>query len=228
MIAVSDVQSHCDRILDRVEEVVVGKRDVLELVFIGILADGHVLLEDLPGVAKTLIARSFAQATGIPFARVQFTPDLMPSDITGSSMFDQRTASSTSDRVPCSRPAAGRRDQPRAPKTQAALLEAMQERQVTPRERPTGSSGPSWCSPRRTRSSTRGPTRCPRRSSTGSSCASPSATRRGTTSGRCSTAVASGDPSGLTPAVDRDTVVEMQTAIEDVHVAEPVPTSSTS
>ena len=73
------------RVLDEVERAVVGKRDALELVLLGLLADGHVLLDDYPGLAKTLIARSFARVTSLGFARVQFTPDLMPSDVTGSS-----------------------------------------------------------------------------------------------------------------------------------------------
>src|SRR3954447_1132314 len=91
MLAVSDVSDHCGRILDEVERAVVGKREALELVLIGFLADGHVLLEDFPGLAKTLIARSFAQVCDMEVARVQFTPDLMPSDVTGSAIFNQRT-----------------------------------------------------------------------------------------------------------------------------------------
>src|SRR5215212_1825218 len=85
------VASLSERILDEVERAVIGKRDVLELVLMGFLADGHVLLEDYPGLAKTLIARSFAQVTDLNFARIHFTPDLMPSDVTGSSIFNQRT-----------------------------------------------------------------------------------------------------------------------------------------
>src|SRR4029453_19009276 len=82
-------------VLDEVERAVVGKRDVLELVLMGFLADGHVLLDDLPGVAKTLMARSFAAATGLSFRRIQFTPDLLPSDITGATLLDQRTQTFT-------------------------------------------------------------------------------------------------------------------------------------
>src|SRR5690606_1616425 len=72
------------RILDEVERAVVGKRQVLELVLAGLLADGHVLLDDVPGVAKTLMARSFARAAGLQFSRLQFTPDVLPADITGT------------------------------------------------------------------------------------------------------------------------------------------------
>ena len=80
------------RVLDEVEKAVVGKRDALELLMLGLLADGHVLIEDYPGLAKTLMARSFARATSLDFSRIQFTPDLMPSDVTGSSVFNQREA----------------------------------------------------------------------------------------------------------------------------------------
>src|SRR5512133_1255818 len=120
------------RLLDEVERAVVGKRDALELVLLGLLADGHVLLDDYPGLAKTLIARSFARVTSLGFARVQFTPDLMPSGVTGSSVYSQRLGDFEL------RPGAvlpnlllGDEINRSPPKTQAALLEAMQERQVT-------------------------------------------------------------------------------------------------
>src|SRR5687768_14810301 len=89
-ITVDDVSTHATRVLDEVERSVIGKREALELVLLGFLADGHVLLEDYPGLAKTLIARSFAQVADMEFARIQFTPDLMPGDVTGSSVFNQR------------------------------------------------------------------------------------------------------------------------------------------
>src|SRR2546422_11605059 len=79
-----------NRLLDEVERAVVGKRDALELLLLGLLADGHVLIEDFPGLAKTLMARSFAQGTSLEFSHIQFTPDLMPSDVTGSSVFHPR------------------------------------------------------------------------------------------------------------------------------------------
>ena len=137
------VRTTCEAVLDEIERAVVGKREPLQLVLLGLLADGHVLLEDYPGLAKTLTARSFAQVTEMRFSRVQFTPDLMPSDVTGSSIWNQRDTdfefrpgavfsnlllADEINRAP--------------PKTQAALLEAMQERQVTtdgvtrPLERP--------------------------------------------------------------------------------------------
>jgi MoxR-like ATPase len=121
-----------ERILDEVERAVVGKRDVLELVFMGFLADGHVLLEDYPGLAKTLLARSFAQVTDLEFARIQFTPDLMPSDVTGSSIYNQRTGDFEFRPGPIfANLLLGDEINRAPPKTQAALLEAMQERQVT-------------------------------------------------------------------------------------------------
>ena len=119
-------------ILDEVERAVVGKRTALELILLAVLCDGHVLLEDYPGLAKTLIARSFADATSLRFSRIQFTPDLMPSDVTGSSIFDQRSAEFTFLHGPIFTNLLLADEINRAPpKTQAALLEAMQERQVT-------------------------------------------------------------------------------------------------
>jgi MoxR-like ATPase len=127
-----DVAAACEQILDEVERAIVGKREVLELVLLGLLADGHVLLEDVPGLAKTLIARSFAQATSLSFSRIQFTPDLMPSDVTGSSIFNQRTADFEFRPGPIFANLVLADEINRAPpKTQAALLEAMQEGQVT-------------------------------------------------------------------------------------------------
>ena len=121
-----------DEVLDRVGQAVVGKRQPLRLVLAGILARGHVLLEDVPGVGKTLTARSFAQALGLGFRRVQFTPDLLPSDVTGSYVYDQRTSEFVFRPGPIFTGLLLADEINRTPpKTQAALLEAMQERQVT-------------------------------------------------------------------------------------------------
>jgi MoxR-like ATPase len=120
------------RALDEVERAIVGKRDALELVLCGFLADGHVLLEDYPGLAKTLAARSFAQVLSMRFTRIQFTPDLMPSDVTGSSIWNQRDGDFEFRPGPIFTNLLLADEINRAPpKTQAALLEAMQERQVT-------------------------------------------------------------------------------------------------
>ena len=132
MIDLVGVRELGGRILDEIERAVVGKRAELELVLIGLLADGHVLLEDYPGLAKTLAARSFAQVTTMSFSRVQFTPDLMPADVTGSSIWNQREADFEFRSGPIFANLVLADEINRAPpKTQAALLEAMQERQVT-------------------------------------------------------------------------------------------------
>jgi MoxR-like ATPase len=142
-LSIEEVGELSTRVLDEVERAIVGKRDALELILLGILGDGHVLLEDYPGLAKTLIARSFAQATTLGFSRIQFTPDLMPSDVTGSSIFNQQTTEFEFRPGPIFANILLSDEINRAPpKTQAALLEAMQERQVTiegvthPLERP--------------------------------------------------------------------------------------------
>ena len=127
-----EVAERAAQILDEVELAVVGKRDALELVLLGLLADGHVLIQDNPGLAKTLMARSFASVTGLRFARVQFTPDLMPSDVTGSAIYDQQSGDLRFQPGPIfTNILLGDEINRAPPKTQAALLEAMQERQVT-------------------------------------------------------------------------------------------------
>ncbi len=93
--ASADVAIVGKRVIEQVERVVVGKRRLLEQILTAVLAGGHVLLEDYPGLAKTLTALSFAQALGLDFKRIQFTPDLLPSDITGSVIYDPRRASSS-------------------------------------------------------------------------------------------------------------------------------------
>jgi MoxR-like ATPase len=127
-----DVARLGNRVLDEVEKAVIGKRDALELLLLGVLADGHILIEDYPGLAKTLMARSFAATLSLDFSRIQFTPDLMPTDVTGSSIFNQREADFEFRPGPIFANLLLADEINRAPpKTQAALLEAMQERQVT-------------------------------------------------------------------------------------------------
>jgi len=129
---IKDVAGLAGRVLDAVGTVIVGKREALELVLAGVLAGGHVLLEDLPGLGKTLTARSLAQALGIDFRRLQFTPDLLPADVTGSFLYDQRTHDFTFRAGPIFTNLMLADEINRTPpKTQAALLEAMQEKQVT-------------------------------------------------------------------------------------------------
>ena len=122
----------CTAILDELERAVVGRRQSLEFVLIGILAGGHVLLEDLPGLGKTLIARSFARVLGLDFARIQFTPDLLPSDVVGAPLYDQRSAEMVFRPGPVFTQLLLADEINRTPpKTQAALLEAMGEGQVS-------------------------------------------------------------------------------------------------
>ena len=130
--SIEDATAVCAKILDAIELVVVGKRSQLELVLSGLIAGGHVLLEDLPGLGKTLIARSLAQVTGLTVGRVQFTPDLMPADVTGSLLYDQQRQQFNFRQGPIFHNVVIADEINRAPpKTQASLLEAMQERQVT-------------------------------------------------------------------------------------------------
>jgi MoxR-like ATPase len=129
---IAEIADRGHRILDEVERAVVGKREMLELLLLSILCDGHVLIDDLPGLAKTLTARSFAQVTGLGFRRIQFTPDLLPSDVTGASMYNQQTSEFVFHEGPVFANLLLADEINRAPaKTQSALLEAMQERQVT-------------------------------------------------------------------------------------------------
>src|SRR6187431_1196223 len=127
-----DVSRIAGEVLDEVEIAVVGKRQALTFVLAAILAGGHVLLEDFPGLGKTLAARSFSQTLGLEFARAQFTPDLLPSDLTGAFVYDQRSQDFAFRRGPLFTGLLLADEINRtAPKTQSALLEAMQERQVT-------------------------------------------------------------------------------------------------
>ena len=126
------VSEQGQRILDEVERAVVGKRQPLTLVLSAILAGGHVLIEDFPGLGKTLAARSFATTLGLEFTRAQFTPDLLPGDLTGSFVYDQRAQDFAFRRGPLFTGLLLADEINRTPpKTQSALLEAMQERQVT-------------------------------------------------------------------------------------------------
>jgi MoxR-like ATPase len=128
----ADVQQAANALLDELERAIVGKRQVLELVVTALLADGHVLLEDVPGVAKTAIARAVAEAGGLQFSRVQFTPDLIPADITGATILAGANAQPEFRPGPVfANLVLGDEINRAPPKTQSALLEAMEERQVT-------------------------------------------------------------------------------------------------
>ncbi len=156
-------------VVSNIELVIQGKREAVGLVITGLIAGGHVLVEDVPGVGKTLLAKSLARSIDCTFRRIQFTPDLLPSDITGVSVWDRQTTDFVF------KPGAifanivvGDEINRASPKTQAALLEAMEERQVTVDGVTRALEPPSWSSQPRTHSSTRGHIRSPRRNSTGS------------------------------------------------------------
>ena len=124
--------AHCEAVLDEIGRVVVGKRGALMLILTTVLGGGHVLIEDLPGLGKTLIARSFAAALGLDFTRVQFTPDLLPADLLGSTVYDMQSGRFEFRRGPIFTNLLLADEINRTPpKTQAALLEAMAEGQVS-------------------------------------------------------------------------------------------------
>ncbi len=121
-----------ERVLNEVGKVVIGQELVLRQIVAGLLANGHVLIEGVPGIAKTLMAKALARALGLTFSRIQFTPDLMPSDVTGTMVFDMQATSFRFKRGPIFANIVLADEINRTPpKTQAALLEAMEERQVT-------------------------------------------------------------------------------------------------
>jgi MoxR-like ATPase len=128
----SNVQSFADRVISNIEKVIVGKRQTVELAVVGLLCQGHLLIEDVPGVGKTMLARSLARSLGCSFSRIQFTPDMLPSDVTGVSIYNQVSREFEFRPGPVMAQVVLADEINRAtPKTQAALLEAMEERQVT-------------------------------------------------------------------------------------------------
>ncbi len=127
-----EIKSVADRIISNIEKVIVGKRKVLELTVIGLFCQGHILIEDVPGVGKTVLAKSLAASLGLSFNRIQFTPDMLPSDITGVSIFNQAAKKFEFRPGPIMSQIVLADEINRAtPKTQSALLEAMEERQIT-------------------------------------------------------------------------------------------------
>jgi MoxR-like ATPase len=127
-----DVKTFTERMIGNIEKVIIGKRAALELAVAGLLCQGHLLIEDVPGVGKTMLARSLARSLGCSFNRIQFTPDMLPSDVTGVSIFNQVTREFEFRPGPVISQVVLADEINRAtPKTQAALLEAMEERQVT-------------------------------------------------------------------------------------------------
>jgi MoxR-like ATPase len=224
-VNLTEVGELANRVLDEVERVVLGKRDALELLMLGLLADGHVLIEDYPGLAKTLMARSFAQVTSLDFSRIQFTPDLMPSDVTGSSVFNQREADFEFRPGPIFANLLLADEINRAPpKTQAALLEAMQERQVTS-EGQTRKLGPPFLvlatqNPIEYEGTYPLPEAQLDRFLLRMSVGYPS--RLDEWQVLANRAERRTDEIELTPLVDRRTLIAMQQAVEDIFVSEPV------
>lgn len=131
-ISIPDIQTYTGKIITNLEKVIVGKQPALELVVIGLLCQGHILIDDVPGVGKTILARSLAKSLGCSFSRIQFTPDMLPSDVTGVSIFNQVTREFEFRAGPVMANIVLADEINRAtPKTQSALLESMEERQVT-------------------------------------------------------------------------------------------------
>ena len=162
-----------EQLLEQIGRVILGQQEVVDDLLTAIFARGHCLMVGVPGLAKTLMVSTIAQAIDLKFNRIQFTPDLMPADITGTEVIEENKA--TGERVFrfVKGPVFGNilladEINRTPPKTQAALLQAMQERQVTSAVTPTTCPAPSSSSRRRTPSSRRAPIPCPRRSSTGS------------------------------------------------------------
>ena len=126
------IQQHAERIIANVERVIVGKRPVVEMILVALLCEGHVLIEDVPGIGKTTLAKAIARSSGCSFRRIQFTPDLLPSDVTGISFFNQKNAEFEFRPGPIMAQVVLADEINRAtPRKQSALLEAMEERQIT-------------------------------------------------------------------------------------------------
>ena len=126
------VQDFAERVINNVEKVIIGKRDEIQLTLFALLCEGHILIEDVPGVGKTMLARAIAKSIGCTFRRIQFTPDMLPSDVTGVSVYNQKTGEFEFRHGPVMAQIVLTDEINRAtPKTQSALLEAMEERQVT-------------------------------------------------------------------------------------------------
>ena len=129
---VAEAQQLIEKIIENVEKVMVGKREVIELTVIGLISQGHLLIEDAPGVGKTMLARSLAKSIDCSFKRIQFTPDMLPADVTGFSIYNQKISDFEFRPGPIIAQVVLADEINRAtPKVQSALLEAMEERQIS-------------------------------------------------------------------------------------------------
>jgi MoxR-like ATPase len=138
-ISIDDVKSAADRVRENVGRVIVGKGDVVDLAIVALLCEGHILLEDVPGIGKTTLAKALARSLDCTFRRIQFTPDLLPSDVTGLAVYNQKTQDFEYRPGPLMSQIVLADEINRAtPRTQSALLEAMQERQITVDGRSSG------------------------------------------------------------------------------------------
>jgi MoxR-like ATPase len=168
-----------DAILHEVGKVIVGQEQMIERILIGLLTGGHVLLEGVPGLAKTLTVKTVCETIAAKFSRIQFTPDMLPADVVGTVIYNQQRGEFSAKKGPIFANLVLADEINRAPaKVQSALLEAMQEKQVTIGDTTYKLPRRSWSWRRRTRWSRRAPTRCPRRRSTASCSTCSSATPR--------------------------------------------------
>ncbi|MEZ4612935.1 MAG: AAA family ATPase [Caldilineaceae bacterium] len=160
-----DIATLAQRVQENVAQVIIGKQSQVELMLVALLADGHVLLEDVPGIGKTTLAKALARSIDCTFARIQFTPDLLPSDVTGINFFNQKRQEFEFRPGPAFSQILLADEINRAtPRTQSSLLEAMQEQQITVDGMTMALPAPSWSSPPRIRWNWRARSPCPRRS----------------------------------------------------------------
>ena len=207
-VGLAEVAELAHRIAGNVAHVLVGKPEVVRLAIIAVLAEGHLLIEDVPGIGKTVLAKSLARTVDSTVSRVQFTPDLLPSDVTGVSIYDRQSAQFEFRPGPIfANIVSPTRSTGRRPRPSPRCWSAWRNGRSPSTAPATDWPGRSWSSPPRTRSRWRARTRCPRRSGTGSWHGSPSATPTATPRSACSPTGDRTDPlETLRPVTDAATV----------------------